>query len=657
MNISGSVLESVQIGGIAGRDLNLTQIQGGIGAINVFGTVQIGQAPINSAQPLSQQEYRWRQVLLDKVKKFWIDGVLAKSLHTKVLIELGLEERSEYVHNPLREVEEFPSNSEQVFPDGTAAADIFEGIGAGRTLLILGEPGSGKTVTLLKLAESLIARAEDNLGQPLPVVLNLSSWAKQRKSIANWLVQELCEIYGTSKSLGKAWVDQEQLILLLDGLDEVDAKYRKDCVKALNQFIQEHGLTEMVVCSRIRDYESLTERLKLRSAICVQPLTSQQIDQFLEQTGASLSALRIAFRKDAELRNFASSPLILSIMSLTYQDCSAEGIFHTNKPENYRKQLFDTYIDRMLTRRRATQQYSSAQTLHWLIWLAQRMVNVSQSIFLIERLQPSWLLIPSQRVRYRIANILFFGSIFGVAVGLVFWLITGPATALLSGLSFGLIAGPLEGLFGNIETVETLRWSYQGTKKRLRNNLLLGLIIGLLFGLSSGVLFGPNSGLFRFIGWVFFWTIAGLIGGLMAGLIAGFRGPEIQQSSFPNQGIWQSAKNFLIIGLVSCLLFGLLFWLVAEFTTGWLGDGFIGGISSLLFGLSAGLIMGGSACVQHFILRLMLYSQGNAPLNYAHFLDYVTDRLFMQRVGGGYIFVHRMLLEHFAQMGLEPEQR
>ncbi|WP_235112517.1 hypothetical protein [Acaryochloris sp. 'Moss Beach'] len=94
VNISDSVLESVQIGGIAGRDLELTQIQGGVGVVNVYGTVQVPQAPVEAAKPLSRDEYRWRQVLLSKVKQFWIDGVLANSLHTKVLIELGFEERS-----------------------------------------------------------------------------------------------------------------------------------------------------------------------------------------------------------------------------------------------------------------------------------------------------------------------------------------------------------------------------------------------------------------------------------------------------------------------------------------------------------------------------------------------------------------------------------
>lgn len=38
------------------------------------------------------------------------------------------------------------------------------------------------------------------------------------------------------------------------------------------------------------------------------------------------------------------------------------------------------------------------------------------------------------------------------------------------------------------------------------------------------------------------------------------------------------------------------------------------------------------------------------PLNLVSLLDYASERIFLQRVGGGYIFVHRMLLEHFARM-------
>ncbi|QYO63721.1 hypothetical protein [Leptolyngbya sp. 7M] len=69
----------------------------------------------------------------------------------------------------------------------------------------------------------------------------------------------------------------------------------------------------------------------------------------------------------------------------------------------------------------------------------------------------------------------------------------------------------------------------------------------------------------------------------------------------------------------------------------------------LILGLSVGLVYGGLACIQHFNLRLILYRKGRIPWNYARFLDYAAERLLMKKVGGGYVFVHRMLMEHFAQ--------
>lgn len=50
----------------------------------------------------------------------------------------------------------------------------------------------------------------------------------------------------------------------------------------------------------------------------------------------------------------------------------------------------------------------------------------------------------------------------------------------------------------------------------------------------------------------------------------------------------------------------------------------------------------------------MLWRNGSAPLHYARFLEYAADHIFLRKVGGGYIFVHRLLLEYFAS--LEPEE-
>jgi hypothetical protein len=696
LNISDSVLESVQIGGIAGRDLNLTQIQGNIASINVFGTVNVPLASLSAAKELSKQEYKWRKIFLSKVKQFWIDGVLKKSLHNQVLIELGLEERDEYIQRPTEGFEEFPSESRQVLPHGTSATDIFDDMDAGRTLLILGEPGSGKTVILLKIAESLIKRSENDLSQPLPVVTNLSSWSKNRLPMAEWLVQELYEIYGVSKSLGKIWVGQEHLILLLDGLDEVDSQYRNGCVKTLNQFIQTHSLTEIVVCSRIRDYEILSERLKLRSAIYVQPLTSEQIYQFLMRAGESLSALKTLLQHNGECRTFASSPLILSIMSLTYEGYSTDVPAQAEPSKAQRQYLLDNYIDRMLTRRGTTRHYSREQTMHWLIWLSQRMVEHSQTVFLIERLQPSWLSSGFQRVIYRTGNSLVlwipFGLISGVYIGLLGRLFynfqswtssvaIGIAIGLLLGIVFGTLSGIIsELIFGlffrnvdDIKTVETLKWSLMEAKK----SFLITWPIGVSLGLIWGFIYNPGSFLIHpenfelgtsLINGLIHGLIFGIVGGLTGFTIGGLRGPTIQEYSIPNQGIWKSAKNSLVLGMIGGMTFGLFFLfpllafeiindsasvsihhLFAEILFFFLFYGLPGFLIGWLIG-------GGLASLRHFVLRTMLYHQGNIPWNYARFLNYATDRLVLQKVGGGYIFVHRMLLEHFAAMPLDTSK-
>ena len=222
---------------ISGGNVN-GLIQENNGTVNQNFIIQVselisGQVSV-TGKDLTQKEYRQRMVLLSKVKDYWIKGVLEKSLYTESMIELGLEERADLVERPYTGSEE----SRESLPTGIGATEFFDQIGVGRTLLILGEPGSGKTITLLKLAQNLIACAEENVNRLIPVVFNLSSWKIKRQSIADWLLEELWSKYGVPKSIGKNWVEQEKLILLLDGLDEVKAEDREACVKSTNQFIK-----------------------------------------------------------------------------------------------------------------------------------------------------------------------------------------------------------------------------------------------------------------------------------------------------------------------------------------------------------------------------------------------------------------------------------
>ena len=74
-----------------------------------------------------------------------------------------------------------------------------------------------------------------------------------------------------------------------------------------------------------------------------------------------------------------------------------------------------------------------------------------------------------------------------------------------------------------------------------------------------------------------------------------------------------------------------------------------GPVLGLVFGLIAGgMKPGGQACLKHFALRLSLVRNGSIPWNYVKFLDDAAERILLRKVGGGYIFIHRMLLEYFA---------
>jgi CHAT domain len=220
-------------------------------------------------------------ILLNKVKEFWIEGLLEKSLHGRLRIELGLEERLDAIAHPWGMVWETPEQLRRKLDPGTRIIDVSERMGMGGALLILGEPGAGKTTSLLEFAEDRIAHAEQDITLPIPVVFNLSTWRGGRQTLFDWLVEELWGKYRISKALSKDWISREKLLPLLDGLDEVREDRRESCIQAIHQFIQIYGKTEVVVCSRIADYQRLKTRFKFQGAIFIDDLKERQIEDYL----------------------------------------------------------------------------------------------------------------------------------------------------------------------------------------------------------------------------------------------------------------------------------------------------------------------------------------------------------------------------------------
>jgi len=611
----------------------------------------------------NQQNVQNRYKLLEDVMRE-VEGRLESSLHDAVLINLLKEKKNELVECKWAvEVKIGNQLTTQMAPK-TKIIEVFDQKVVAGKLLILGAPGAGKTTTLLEITKDLCDRAFNDHNQPIPVLFNLSAWKDDKQAISDWLVAELKDKRGVRSDIGRHWLENRQILPLLDGLDELELTRQERCVQAINQFLEQAAYCpkHLVVCSRRDEYELCNTQLQLNGAVCLQPLTYAQIYDYLVDVGHP--ELWQSIKNDPEQLRLVKTPLLLSIMTLAYEEISIEQWQKRHSPEARRRYLFDAFIERMLKREITQRWYakgkepSPEKTKHWLAWLSLRLKDESRDEFLIEKMQPTWLPTRAQKQIYHVG--------IGIIGGLIVGIIGGVCIELTSndhrnGLILGLIIGPMSGLIlgfrQTIKPIETVRWSGIKVGRAMGFGAIIGVVYGLISWPTFTLVLSSNIKLSE----VLFQSLIaapffGLFGGSIGALIGGFTGPDIEKRTVPNQGIWQSAVNTGIFALVGWLMFGLIFvliqWIIARVNINAYTL-----ISSGLLGVLIGGIVPGTACIQHLILRLILWHKGYIPWNYARFLNYATERIFLQRVGGRYRFIHDLLRSHFTQMAITSHKR
>lgn len=200
---------------------------------------------------------------------------------------------------------------------------------------------------------------------------------------------------------------------------------------------------------------------------------------------------------------------MLHIVTLAYRDQPVAALQTDGSIEARRQHLFAAYIDRMFRHRNPATRYPREQTLPWLAWLARQMMQRSQTVFYIERLQPDWLPDLSKwRLAYGLGIGLLCGLLGGLGNALVSGLFVELGDRLGNGLFAGLVIGLVTGLqfifrSGPLEEIETKTVSNRGIKRSARHTLFFalvgGLLGGLLFGLSGALVSGGDAVLRHFV--------------------------------------------------------------------------------------------------------------------------------------------------------------
>ena len=652
-------------------------------------------------QQLSRQqgntlELRNRFSMIETVYAYWIEGVLENLLSGYALLDIDLRLEQTYIDSPSGSMSQIGQDETQSIADNAESIlQLFEAYNG--KLLILGEAGVGKSTLLLTLARDLLQQASEDQEFPIPVVFNLSSW-QGKISFFDWIQHELNEKYQVPQAVAKRWLQNDALLLLLDGLDEVAEGHRQGCLEAINAWRSEHAFVDVVVSSRIVDYESLPDKLHLNGAVVIQPLSDRQVTDYLEEVGDQTTGLQNLLSQNPEMRELSHSPLMLGVMMTAYQDITVEELPNFTSLDDQRDYLFDLYVERAWQRRNAEKQFTLEEIRHWSSRLAWGMKQRSTAMFFVEDLQPDWLpptsteqyhnryrfllmgimglawfvsslifLEPDEYAYYAVFGALWGWTLFfgteriGVARSLLLFVVLASLFRLTidydetldnyfqkslfrSTLPYALILGILATLYHRtgqtvkkIYSVEALYFSIASTRWI---GAVAGMAGGFLVTLPTIVLgetISPVEVIFKIVG-----------AGLVAWFITGFQSNQLQMSSGINEKVYRSLRNGLSMGLVGGIIAICLVG-IAFYPVGFnLEDGAPALFNFIPMAVSVFFVYGGSVALQHFVLRRELIHKKIIPTQLVDLLQEGVKLGILQRVGGGFIFIHRYLLEYFA---------
>ncbi|MFD5516361.1 NACHT domain-containing protein [Streptomyces sp. NPDC127066] len=563
-----------------------------------------------------------------------------------------------------------------------------------RRLVILGEPGAGKSVLLIRLLQDLIARR--TTGDPVPVLFSLASW-DPHQPLQTWMADQLRRTYpglaapapasvaftdtanNNPSDLAAHLLRAGRILPLLDGFDELPPTRHATALDMINRALP--ARQPLVLTSRTGPYRTaltrpgITVRLNGAAAIQLLSLNARDAADYLRRDAGGPHA-PAAHRWNTVITHLGTSSPVGHALATPLGLFLARTIYnprpdtHAGPPGPHPDELCDTsaYPDHTTISTHLFRAFiPAAYTPHQPQpprWTADQAHDTL--VFLAQFLQQQrtgspdlvWWELPGAvpRLVRSLATALPVGLVGVITVGLGAGLAAGLTTGLAAGLTIGLAAGFAFGLAWGLagelpEWVATPGIRLRFSLPMFLSGLTAGLAAVLLFGFT-GVLGGSigdllASGLTAML-------LAGTAVGLVLGLATGLEtdAPDLTASSGPITLYDLDRQTYLMATLMPTLVPMLVIGPLVGLVLG-LGGG-------LEFGLIAGTSVAAvtqlahgraDTAWKHFVVaRAYLALHRNIPWNLMAFLQDAHERRgVLRQVGAVYQFRHIDLQRHLAQ--------
>lgn len=595
----------------------------------------------------------------------------------------------------------------------TASAQLTDGyrrIPSGR-LVVLGEPGGGKTVLALMLTLGLLAQRPPQ--SPVPVLLSVSSWDPVSKSLDDWIVDTLAaQYYGGQAHAPRLLLDRQMLLPVLDGLDEIPESARRNAVRGLNSACSDgRGL---VLTCRSAEYQDVIEggspALRRAPVVEVAPVSVTDAVTYLREVdrsdGVGWEPVYAHLREDPEsaAATALSTPLALSLARSVYRHSER------NPAElldfDARHAVEDHLVDHIISAAYAPEpgslpgqddgvwQQEARQAEKYLTFLATYLHHYRERDL-------AW---------WRMSGRLFsrwVGLVVGIGIGLFAVLLVAVVLKPLGvedRVEWSVLAGV------GVAVLAMLAWyaapdrppgrvsfALRGSRRRLRAGFGAGFA---LTALLAAMVLGTVAVITTFNGsWntgelADFGRLAAFAAGSAVAIGVAFAvhqwlntPPEGSIRATPTGLLRQDRSSSLVGAGVAGITFAAtafpllivtvsLTFLVFQALTGWAGEPRlsdilarvaedIGAYGSPLEVLRATVLPGAvftmlmvlqRAWTRFTLLRLFLAARGRVPWRFVRFLTEARDRQLLRQSGGAYQFRHIRLQERLAGRSLAGDR-